>query len=74
MMIRHFIVVILSLYLSACASHLLAPEEFSGFLSDYSQLEEVESADEVDVWRWVSPKFTKEVYSSLIFEPIVLNI
>ncbi len=39
-----------------CSSTTVAPDEYSGFLKDYSQLKEAKSPSGAEVMRWVDPK------------------
>ncbi len=57
-----------TLLLAGCASNTQAPSQYSGFLSDYSQLRPAQSASGVAVMRWVSPGFKVENYSSVLVE------
>lgn len=57
-----------TLLLAGCASNTQAPSQYSGFLSDYSQLRPAQSASGVAVMRWVSPSFKVENYSSVLVE------
>ncbi|MBP5090194.1 DUF3313 family protein, partial [Pseudomonas chlororaphis] len=45
-----------SLGLVGCSSNITQPDEYSGFLGDYSQLKEAKSPSGVEVMRWVDPK------------------
>lgn len=57
-----------SLLLAGCASKTQSPSQYSGFLSDYSQLQPAQSASGVAVMRWVSPDFKIDNYSSVLVE------
>jgi uncharacterized lipoprotein YmbA len=57
-----------ALLLAACASKTTQPSQYSGFLSDYSQLQPAQSASGVPVMRWVSPDFKPENYRSVLVE------
>ena len=57
-----------TLLLAGCASQTPTPSEYSGFLSDYSQLKPAQSASGAPVMRWVSPDFTLEKYRSVLVE------
>lgn len=56
------------LLLSGCASDTTQPAQYSGFLSDYSQLQPAQSASGSPVMRWVSPDFKLQSYSSVLVE------
>lgn len=57
-----------TLLLTACASNTTQPSQYSGFLSDYSQLKPAQSASGAPVMRWVSPDFKPENYRSVLVE------
>lgn len=52
-----------------CSSKVPQPDEYSGFLSDYSQLKEAKSPSGVEVMRWIDPKLKLSNYSSVYIEP-----
>ncbi|MGC5698606.1 DUF3313 domain-containing protein [Pseudomonas sp. NFXW11] len=52
-----------------CASKVTQPEEYSGFLQDYSQLKEAKSPSGVPVMRWIDPKLKLDRYTSVYIEP-----
>ncbi|MWV14915.1 DUF3313 family protein [Pseudomonas sp. L-22-4S-12] len=56
------------LLLAGCASQTTQPEQYSGFLGDYSQLQATTSASGAPVMRWVSPDFKLANYSSILVE------
>lgn len=58
-----------SLGLAGCASKITQPDEYSGFLSDYSQLKEAKSPSGAEVMRWVDPKLDLSRYSAVYVEP-----
>ncbi|KAF1007350.1 MAG: hypothetical protein GAK32_02313 [Pseudomonas fluorescens] len=60
---------IASLTLSGCSSQAPQPDEYSGFLSDYSKLEPAKSPSGVDVMRWVSPDIEPRRYTAAYIEP-----
>lgn len=57
-----------TLLLAGCASETTQPEQYSGFLSDYSQLQPAQSASGVPVLRWVSADFKAQNYRSVLVE------
>lgn len=57
-----------TLLLAGCASQTPTPSQYSGFLSDYSQLQPAQSASGAPVMRWVSPDFKPENYRSVLVE------
>ncbi|POT55256.1 hypothetical protein C3432_23500 [Citrobacter amalonaticus] len=58
------------LALSGCASKITQPEKYSGFLKDYSGLQETTSATGKPVLRWVSPDFNEANYDNIVWNPI----
>ena len=52
-----------------CSSKITQPEEYSGFLMDYSQLKEAKSPSGVPVMRWVDPKLDIKKYTRVYIEP-----
>ncbi|UVJ46654.1 DUF3313 domain-containing protein [Pseudomonas sp. LS1212] len=63
---------IASIGVVGCSSKLTQPEEYSGFLKDYSQLKEAKSPSGVEVMRWVDPKLNINQYTSVYIEPTQL--
>ncbi|UQS16555.1 DUF3313 domain-containing protein [Pseudomonas sp. HS6] len=55
-----------------CSSKTVAPEEYSGFLKDYSQLKEAKSPSGAEVMRWVDPKIDINKFTSVYIEPTQL--
>lgn len=52
-----------------CATTATPPEEYSGFLKDYSRLKEGNSASGVSVMRWVDPDVKVAKFTSVYVEP-----
>jgi hypothetical protein len=52
-----------------CASKVTQPDEYSGFLSDYSHLKEAKSPSGVEVMRWVDPDLNLNNYTAVFIEP-----
>lgn len=66
-------VVIVSLFIAACASSNVTTEsQYSGFLDDYSQLEEFEMENEGVGLIWVDPDVADRGYTKAILEPTVI--
>ncbi|MGX1175101.1 DUF3313 domain-containing protein [Pseudomonas sp. R151218B TE3479] len=63
---------IASLALAGCSSKVTQPDEYSGFLGDYSRLKEEKSPSGAEVMRWVDPKIDLNKYTSLYIEPTQL--
>lgn len=58
-----------SAVLTGCSSTLPQPDEYSGFLKDYSQLKEDKSASGVPVMSWINPNLKLSQYTSFYVEP-----
>ncbi|MBV4455633.1 MULTISPECIES: DUF3313 domain-containing protein [Pseudomonas] len=58
-----------SLALAGCASKITQPDEYSGFLSDYSQLKQAKSPSGAEVMRWVDPTLDLSRYRAVYVEP-----
>ena len=63
---------IASIGVVGCASKVQQPDEYSGFLKDYSRLKEGKSPSGVEVMRWVDPKLNLNKYTSVYIEPTQL--
>ncbi|MBT2295701.1 DUF3313 domain-containing protein [Pseudomonas fluorescens] len=61
-----------SLALAGCSSQITQPDEYSGFLGDYSRLKEEKSPSGAEVMRWVDPSADLSKYTSLYIEPTQL--
>ncbi|WP_277757965.1 DUF3313 domain-containing protein [Pseudomonas sp. A34-9] len=55
-----------------CSSKTVAPDEYSGFLKDYSQLKEAKSPSGAEVMRWIDPKVDVKKFTSVYIEPTQL--
>lgn len=60
---------IASLGVVGCSSTVTKPEDYSGFLKDYSQLKQEKSPSGADVMRWVDPKLDVNKYTAVYVEP-----
>jgi hypothetical protein len=58
------------LVLAGCSSSVTSPEKYSGFLKDYSNLQEAKSGSGKTVMRWVDPGFKSSNYDKLIYNPL----
>ncbi|SEI77071.1 Protein of unknown function [Azotobacter beijerinckii] len=63
-------VLLSALLLGSCTSQVTKPEQYSGFLSDYSQLQETTSATGQPVMRWVAPGFKPDNYRNVLVQSI----
>ncbi|QJI29207.1 DUF3313 domain-containing protein [Pseudomonas sp. ADAK18] len=60
---------IASIGVVGCSSKVTQPDEYSGFLSDYSHLKEAKSPSGAQVMRWVDPNLNLNRYTSVYIEP-----
>ncbi|WP_339532466.1 DUF3313 domain-containing protein [Pseudomonas mucidolens] len=60
---------IASIGVMGCSSNVTQPDEYSGFLTDYSRLKEAKSPSGVDVMRWIDPNLNLNRYTSVYIEP-----
>lgn len=58
------------LALAGCASKIAAPEKYSGFLKDYSNLKETTSASGKPELRWIAADYNPQNYDSIVYNPI----
>lgn len=58
------------LALTGCASKVTQPDKYSGFLKDYSGLQQTTSATGKTVLRWVAPDFDPAKYDSIVYHPV----
>lgn len=58
-----------SIAMAGCSSKVTQPDEYSGFLSDYSRLKEAKSPSGALVMRWVDPKLDLSRYNAVYIEP-----
>lgn len=58
-----------SIAMVGCASKIVEPDEYSGFLKNYSQLKEAKSPSGAIVMRWVDPKLDISKFTSVYVEP-----
>lgn len=58
-----------SLLLGGCASKYVEPEQYSGFLKDYSVLKEEKSPSGAAVMRWIKPGVNVNTYTGVYIEP-----
>ncbi|AJJ12737.1 hypothetical protein CH64_889 [Yersinia rohdei] len=57
--------------LGGCASKVTQTTQYSGFLPDYSKLQEIETASGHKVLRWISPDFKESNYRGIYFAPVI---
>ncbi|KKX57926.1 DUF3313 family protein [Pseudomonas putida] len=68
MQMKSFAACVLTLALAGCASPYVDPEQYSGFLKDYSVLKEEKSPSGADVMRWIDPKVDVSRFTSVYVE------
>lgn len=55
--------------MTGCASQVTQPDEYSGFLSDYSRLKQAQSPSGAEVMRWVDTTLDLSRYHAVFIEP-----
>lgn len=58
-----------SVAMVGCSSGVTQPDEYSGFLKDYSRLKEAKSPSGAEVMRWIDPALKVGKYTSVFIEP-----
>ena len=58
------------LALTGCASKVAQPNQYSGFLKDYSSLKETTSASGKPELRWIDPNFNPANYDNIVYHPV----
>ncbi|MEQ9721937.1 DUF3313 domain-containing protein [Yersinia alsatica] len=56
---------------AGCASKVTTSAQYSGFLGDYTKLQETESASGQKILRWVAPGFNVANYTGVYYTPLV---
>jgi hypothetical protein len=64
--------VLASLLLGGCTSKVTEKEQYSGFLSNYNNLQEVETPSGGTAMRWVSPSWNPNAYDTVAFNKLEL--
>ncbi|MGH1595723.1 DUF3313 domain-containing protein [Yersinia proxima] len=62
---------VVGILVAGCASKMTTSAQYSGFLGDYSKLQEAESASGQKILRWVSPDFNVAKYTGVYYTPLV---
>lgn len=57
--------------LAGCSSKVTETQQYSGFLSDYSKLQPMESPGGHPTLRWISPDYHSADYKGIYYTPIV---
>lgn len=58
------------LALTGCASKVAEPDQYSGFLKDYSNLQQTTSATGKPTLRWVDPSYNPAHYDNIVYHDI----
>lgn len=58
------------LALAGCASKTTTPEQYSGFLKDYSGLKQATTASGKTELRWISPDYNPNNYENVVYNPV----
>jgi hypothetical protein len=61
-----------SLLLTGCVSKVTEAEQYSGYLSNYNNLQEVKTASGGTTMRWVSPSWNPNAYDTVVFNKLEL--
>ncbi|MBV8044890.1 DUF3313 domain-containing protein [Pluralibacter sp.] len=59
------------LALTGCASKIAQPNQYSGFLKDYSNLKETTTASGKSELRWVDPHYNPSNYDNIVYNPVI---
>lgn len=62
-----------TLLIAGCASKVTTPDQYSGFLADYSQLQPATSPTGQPVMRWTAPGLNLNSYRHLLVESIAFH-
>ncbi|APC14651.1 sodium:proton antiporter [Pseudomonas frederiksbergensis] len=65
-------VALTSLLLSGCTSKITEKEQYSGFLSNYNNLQEVTTPSGETAMRWVTPSWNPKAYDTVAFKQLEL--
>ena len=61
-----------SLLLGGCTSKVTEREQYSGFLSNYNNMEQVTTTSGETAMRWVSPSWNPNAYDTVVFNKLEL--
>ncbi|WP_415768487.1 DUF3313 domain-containing protein [Pseudomonas sp. LB3P38] len=61
-----------SLLLGGCTSKVTEREQYSGFLSNYNNLQQVTTTSGETAMRWVSPSWNPDAYNTVVFNKLEL--
>ncbi|MGW8461404.1 DUF3313 domain-containing protein [Pseudomonas sp. GL-B-19] len=61
-----------SLLLTGCVSKVTETEQYSGYLSNYNNLQQVETPSGGTAMRWVSPSWNPNAYDTVVFNKLEL--
>ena len=60
------------LMLSGCTSQVTEKDQYSGFLSNYNNLQEVQTPSGGTAMRWISPSWSPNAYDTVVFNKLEL--
>lgn len=60
-----------AMLLAGCTSRVADKQQYSGFISDYSQLKPATSASDRPTLRWISPDYRASDYTSVVYTPVI---
>jgi len=70
--LTRFLTIVLTLISVGCASNYVTQEQYSGYLTDYSKLEKIDTASGGVTLRWISEKLSAKAYHSIILDKTTL--
>lgn len=65
-------VALTSLLLGGCTSKVTEKDQYSGFLTDYNNLQQVTTTSGETAMRWVSPSWNPNAYDTVVFNKLEL--
>lgn len=60
------------LMLGGCTSQVTEKDQYSGFLSNYNNLQEVQTPSGGTAMRWISPSWNPNAYDTVVFNKLEL--
>jgi len=71
-LLSRLFIILLSVLTVGCASNYVTEDQYSGYLSNYSKLEKVDTASGGVTLRWISEKISSQNYHSVLVDKTVL--
>lgn len=65
-----YLSLMIPILLSGCASNVTPASQYSGFLGDYSGLQETTTVSGKKVLRWTAPGFSLKKYDNIVWNPV----